>query len=98
MELVRPGGTVVYTGVFGSELLPLPFLPAFLKEAAAVPSMAYCRHDAGRDVDDAAAMLAAHPEIVDTLVTHRFVLEDAAEAFRVAADRAAGAIKVIVEP
>ena len=98
VELVRPGGTVVYTGVFGSEVLPLPFLPAFLKEAVAVPSMAYCRHDGGRDVEHAAAMLAAQPEIVDILVTHRFALGDAPEAFRVAADRSAGAIKVIVEP
>jgi threonine dehydrogenase-like Zn-dependent dehydrogenase len=43
-------------------------------------------------------MLAADPEIVATVVTHRFPLEDAAEAFRVAGDRAAGAIKVVLEP
>ncbi len=97
VELAAPGGTVIVLGVFG-ELLPVPFIPAFMKEVNVLGSMAYCRYGARRDVDDAAAMLASDPEIIRTLVTHRFPLDDAAEAFRVAADRRGGAIKVIVEP
>jgi len=46
----------------------------------------------------AAALLAARPEVVDALVHHRFGLDDAPEAFRVAGDRAAGAIKVLLSP
>ena len=60
--------------------------------------MAYERHDGVREVDEAAAMLAADPDIAQTLITHRFPLEDAAEAFRVAGDRASGAIKVVLAP
>ena len=33
-----------------------------------------------------------------TLITHRFPIEDAVEAFRVASDRAGGAVRVVIEP
>ncbi len=63
-----------------------------------VPSSMYGRHAGGRDVDGASALLAMHPEISTTLVTHRFPLDAAPEAFRTAADRKAGSIKVVLEP
>ena len=44
-----------------------------------------------------ADMLAARPEIGESLVTHRFSLEDAPEAFRVAGDRESGAVKVAID-
>ena len=46
----------------------------------------------------AARLLADVPDVAGALVTHRFGLDEAAEAFRVASDRAAGAIKVVLEP
>jgi threonine dehydrogenase-like Zn-dependent dehydrogenase len=52
----------------------------------------------GDDFVEAAAVLARRPELCDLLVTHRFGLEQAPEAFRVAADRKAGAIKVQLLP
>jgi 2-desacetyl-2-hydroxyethyl bacteriochlorophyllide A dehydrogenase len=96
VELVAPGGSIVILGLHIPEFSP-DFLSIFLKEARIVPAIGYCRHDNGRDMADAAAMLGSKPEIADALVTHRFPLEDAPEAFRVAQDRAAGAIKVVIE-
>ena len=37
------------------------------------------------------------PELADALITHRFPLDRAAEAFAAAASREAGAIKVVVD-
>jgi threonine dehydrogenase-like Zn-dependent dehydrogenase len=43
-------------------------------------------------------ILAAHPQIAIALITHRFGLGEATRAFAVAADRAHGAIKVVLHP
>ena len=96
-ELARPGGRVVLLGVYHS-LVPVPGIPTIVKELSWSAAMAYERHDGVREFDETAAMLAANPDIAATLITHRFPLEDAAEAFRVAEDRASGAIKVVLEP
>ena len=61
-------------------------------------SLGYCRHEGGRDFDDAANLLASTPSLVDALITHRFPIDDAPEAFRVAADKSTGALRVVVEP
>lgn len=94
-ELARPAARLVLLGVYFSTV-PIPGVPFIVKELECVASMAYGHEDGTRDVEEAAALLAARPEIVDTLVTHRFELEDAARAFRVAADKTSGAIKVVL--
>jgi threonine dehydrogenase-like Zn-dependent dehydrogenase len=96
VELARPGGTVVYVGVYGD--ITWPHSQAFMKEVALRPSLGYCAHDGRREFAEAAAMLAARPELARTLITHRFPLEDAPEAFRVAQDRSLGVFRVVVEP
>jgi 2-desacetyl-2-hydroxyethyl bacteriochlorophyllide A dehydrogenase len=96
-ELVAPGGTIVVLGVhFGP--VQLDWMPLFNREARIIPSLGYCAREGGREMEDAAAMLAADPDIARTLITHRFPIEDAAEAFRVASDRTGGAIRVVIEP
>jgi len=96
-ELCRPDGTIVLLSTQWEPVALPGFMPA-MKELGFKWSYTYSAHDHGHDLDDAAALLAANPEIADTLVTHRFPLADAAEAFRVAGDRAHGAIKVVIEP
>ncbi len=96
-ELCRPGGLVLFVSTHWGPV-PIPGIPALMKELAFRWSYTYGEHAGGRDVDDAAALLARSPEIASTLITHRFPLDDATTAFAVAADRAAGAIKVVLEP
>lgn len=97
IELVGPRGTIVVLGVHLGRV-ELDWMPLFHREARVIPSLGYCRHDDGREMEHAAAMLADDPEIARTLVTHRFPIEDATEAFRVAGDRSSGAIRVVIEP
>ena len=76
----------------------LDWMPLFNREARLIPSLGYCEHDGVREMEEAAAMLAGDPDIVRTVITHRFPLEDATEAFRVSSDRGSGAIRVVLEP
>jgi threonine dehydrogenase-like Zn-dependent dehydrogenase len=97
MELVRPQGTVSTVGVFGPEVA-WPSQPALIKEVRTTASIGYCGDDHGREFEKVAAMLSSHPEIAASLITHRFGIDDAVEAFDVARQRAAGTRKVVVHP
>jgi threonine dehydrogenase-like Zn-dependent dehydrogenase len=97
VELCRPGGTVVAVGSYW-EAPVMPALDMGMREITLVPSSMYGRSGPTRDFDSAAALLAARPELPGLIITHRFPLDGAAEAFAAARDRAAGAIKVVVEP
>jgi threonine dehydrogenase-like Zn-dependent dehydrogenase len=95
--LTRVRGTIALLGTYWEEVA-LAAAPIGLKELDVVGCMAYGHLGGHREVDDAATLLAAVPELAPALITHRFPLDDAPEAFRVAADRGAGAIKVTLEP
>jgi 2-desacetyl-2-hydroxyethyl bacteriochlorophyllide A dehydrogenase len=96
-DKARIEGRLVLLGVY-FDGISLPGVPMLMKELTVTASMAY-GHEHGRsDFADALALIAARPEIAPALVTHRFPLDDAAEAFRVAGDRQSGAIKVVLEP
>ncbi len=97
VELCRPGGTVVAIGTYW-ELPVMPAVNMGTREISLVPAYMYGRAGPIRDFDAAAAVLAARPDVPGLVITHRFPLDAAPEAFAVARDRAAGAIKVVLEP
>jgi threonine dehydrogenase-like Zn-dependent dehydrogenase len=97
IELVAPAGTVSALGVhFGK--VEVDWMHLFHREARVIPSISFCAHDGVREMEEVAAMLAADPEIPNVLITHRFPIEDAVEAFRVANDKSTGSIRVVIEP
>jgi threonine dehydrogenase-like Zn-dependent dehydrogenase len=69
-----------------------------VKQLKIVPALLYGHHHGEDEFEAAVALLARTPDLADAVITHRFGLDDAAEAFRVAGDHASGAIKVVVEP
>jgi 2-desacetyl-2-hydroxyethyl bacteriochlorophyllide A dehydrogenase len=97
VHLARPGGMVVIPGVYWGPVA-VPGMAMCLKEVSLCPTALYSRTAGGRDIDAAAALLATTPGLADTLITHRFPLDAAAEAFATAASRDEGAIKVVLEP
>ncbi len=96
-SLCRPGGTLLLLASYWEGFEP-PGMTLSTKEIRILPSFMYGRGEDGRDIDAAAALLAARPEIPETLITHRLPLDAAAEAFEVARDRKSGAIKVVLIP
>jgi 2-desacetyl-2-hydroxyethyl bacteriochlorophyllide A dehydrogenase len=96
VEHAMPNGKVALAATYANGVRV--GLEVSMKEISLIPAFTYGHHHGRRDFDVAAEVLGRTPELVDALVTHRFPLEDASEAFRVASDRAAGAIKVVLEP
>ena len=96
VDLCRPGGRVLLLGTYW-EGAPLS-MAVMLKEVTVISSYMYAAAGGVRDFDVAATLLSRHPEIAEALITHRFPLAKAKEAFAVARDRKSGAIKVLLEP
>lgn len=94
----RPGGTIVLLGSYWNGSVEMPGMAIGMKELSLIPAVMYGRVGPSRDIDVAATILAHRPELPGIIITHRFPLDAAVEAFRVASDRSAGAIKVVLEP
>jgi threonine dehydrogenase-like Zn-dependent dehydrogenase len=94
---LRPNGTLLMLSTSWDQVR-LPGLELAVKEPVIITSSMYSRDGVSRDVDQAAILLGFNPVIGEVVITHRFPLEAAADAFAVAADRKAGAIKVLLEP
>jgi threonine dehydrogenase-like Zn-dependent dehydrogenase len=96
-RLARPGATVLMLATYW-EGLTVPAFEVAGKELRVVGSASYASNGPVRDIDIAAAILARNPKIAASLITHRMPLDSAVEAFAVARNRSAGAIKVVLTP
>lgn len=97
VKLCKPKGNILILGTHWSGLM-LQQIPAMMKEITITSSFMYASNGSVRDFDVAAMLLSRHPEIAKALITHRFPLADVKQAFAVARNRKAGAIKVVLEP
>jgi len=97
IALCRPKGTILMLGTHWSGL-QFQQMAAMMKEITIISSYMYAADGTVRDFDVAAMLLSKYPEIAKALITHRFRLAEVKQAFAVARDRKAGAIKVVLEP
>jgi threonine dehydrogenase-like Zn-dependent dehydrogenase len=94
---LRPNGLLLLLSASWDDVR-LPGLQLAAKEPAIIVSTMYSQDGVTRDIDNAAFLLGSNPAIGEAIITHRFPLEAAAEAFALARDRKAGVIKVVLEP
>ena len=92
-----PGGRIAVVGMPKGDLR-VPGIGFVMNELSMTGCNCYDNGAGGHEFAQAAQVLANDPEIAATVITHRFPLADAVEAFRVAADRASGAVKVVLSP
>jgi threonine dehydrogenase-like Zn-dependent dehydrogenase len=96
IELVRRGGTISVSGVYGGMLDPLPMMTLFDKQVQLRMGQANVR----RWVDDILPLLSGDgdPLGVDGFATHRLALQEAPRAYEMFQKKQDGAIKVLLQP
>jgi threonine dehydrogenase-like Zn-dependent dehydrogenase len=95
LELVRRGGTVSLSGVYGGTADPLPMLNIFDKQIQLRMGQANVKHW----VDDILPLLGDDDPLgVDDFATHRVPLEEAPRAYEMFQKKEDGAIKVVLSP
>jgi threonine dehydrogenase-like Zn-dependent dehydrogenase len=92
----RPGGTICVLGAF-TRSPTFPALFVLAKELRIIGSFVYSRAGARADYDIVLDLLRRQGKhVADTLITHRFPLDDIAGAFATASDKTTGSIKVTI--
>ncbi|MGW7454119.1 zinc-dependent alcohol dehydrogenase [Streptomyces sp. NPDC054787] len=95
IDLVRRGGTLSVSGVYGGAVDPLPLLTMFDKQLTLRMGQANVR----RWVDDILPLLVdGDPLGVDDFATHRLPLEEAPDAYEMFQKKRDGAVKVLFKP
>ena len=96
-RLCKPGATILLLATYW-EGVQLPAFEVSLKNLKIYASSLYGRSGLVRDVEVAAQLMGRRPELAELLISHRLPLDAAQEAFSIAGNRKAGAIKVVLEP
>ena len=96
IELVRRGGTISLSGVYGGEADPMPMLTMFDKQLNVRMGQANVK----RWIDDILPLLTGDgdPLGVDGFATHRLPLEEAPNAYEMFQKKEDGAFKVVFTP
>ena len=95
VRTVRPMGRI---GLVGSLWQPATLDAQFcLKEAELIAAHTYGCKAPNRNFEEAGRLLQRTPAIAECLISHRFPLDAAEDAFAAAAARRAGAIKVVFD-
>lgn len=92
-ELARRQGTVAVLGIF-PERVPTDLLRPVMREIWATFPICYGVIDGRHDFEVAIELIGSGRAPVEGLVTHRFPLAAAPAAFRTAADKTTGSVKV----
>jgi threonine dehydrogenase-like Zn-dependent dehydrogenase len=95
IDVVRRGGTISLSGVYGGMANPVPMLTLFDKQVQLRMGQANVR----RWVDDIMPLLGDDDPLgVDAFATHKLPLEQAPEAYEKFQKKEDGAIKILLQP
>lgn len=95
IDLVRRGGTISLSGVYGGAADPMPMLQLFDKQITLKMGQANVKHW----IDDLMPLLSdADPLGVDAYATHHLPLEDAPGAYETFQKKQDGAFKIVLQP
>jgi threonine dehydrogenase-like Zn-dependent dehydrogenase len=96
IELVRRGGTISLSGVYGGAASPMPLIQMFDKQINVRMGQANVK----RWIDDILPLLTGEddPLGVDTYATHHLPLQDAPHAYEIFQRKEDGCFKVVLNP
>jgi threonine dehydrogenase-like Zn-dependent dehydrogenase len=95
IDLVRRGGTISLSGVYGGMADPLPMMTLFDKQV----QLRMGQDNVRRWIDDIMPLLDdGDPLGVDEFATHRVPLADAPRAYETFQKKQDGAVKVLLKP
>jgi threonine dehydrogenase-like Zn-dependent dehydrogenase len=96
IEIVRRGGTISLSGVYGGMTDPLPLMTLFDKQIQLRMGQANVK----RWIDDIMPLLSgdADPLGVETFATHHLPIDDAPRAYDIFQHKEDGAVKILLKP